>query len=42
MGEDITTVLDPKRRDVEHSKMPIFDSYPEMMNSVVTGDNVEK
>ena len=22
--------------------MPLFDSCPEMMNSVVTGDNVEK
>ena len=44
-GEEITAVLEskhPEGRDVEPSKMPIFDSCPEMMNSVVTGENVEK
>ena len=44
-GEEITVVLEskhPEGRDVEPSKMPIFDSCLEMMNSVVTGENVEK
>ena len=44
-GEEITVVLEskhPEGRDVEPSKMPIFDSCLETMNSVVTGKNVEK
>ena len=44
-GEEESANLEskhPKGRDAELSKMPIFDSCPEMMNSVVTGENVEK
>ena len=44
-GEEITVLLQsryPEGQDVEPSKMIIFDSCLEIMNSMVIGENVEK